>query len=117
MAEGFLEEVRMLLDRGMHPELKSMRAIGYKELVAFLAGRYSLDEAVRLIKRDTRRYAKRQMTWFRQDNEINWVEYPGSFDSICNHVIQFFCQRGEDYAEDAIQHSGPVSQPVSQGTG
>ena len=48
MAEGFLEEVRMLLERGFHPELKPMRAIGYKEMVAFLAGRYPLDEAVRL---------------------------------------------------------------------
>ena len=49
-----------------------------------------MEEAVRLIKRDTRRYAKRQITWFKQEPEINWVEYPDKFDSICNHVIEFF---------------------------
>ncbi|MCM2359705.1 MAG: tRNA (adenosine(37)-N6)-dimethylallyltransferase MiaA [Geobacteraceae bacterium] len=90
MAEGFLEEVRGLLAHGFGAGLKSMRAIGYKELCAFLAGAYPLEEAVRLIKRDTRRYAKRQLTWFRQDDEINWVEYPARFDTICNHVIEFF---------------------------
>lgn len=90
MAEGFLEEVRGLLARGYDAGLKPLRAIGYKELAAFLAGAYPLEEAVRLIKRDTRRYAKRQSTWFKQENEINWVEYPDRFDNICNHVIEFF---------------------------
>jgi tRNA dimethylallyltransferase len=90
MAEGLLEEVRVLLARGFDAGLKSFRAIGYKEICAFLAGEYPLDEAVRLIKRDTRRYAKRQLTWFKQENEINWVEYPDNFDSICNHAIEFF---------------------------
>lgn len=102
MADGLPDEVRSLLAQGFDPTLKPLRAIGYKEVTAFLAGRCPLDETVRLIKRDTRRYAKRQLTWFRQDKEINWVEYPDRFDTICNHVIDFFCQRGEDYAEDTI---------------
>ena len=89
MVEGFLAEVRELLARGFTAELKPFRAIGYKELCAYLAGAYPLDEAVRLIKRDTRRYAKRQLTWFKQENEIYWVEYPERFDTICNHVIEF----------------------------
>ncbi len=90
MAEGLAEEVKRLLDRGFSPHLKPLRAIGYKEVCAFFAGDYSLEEAVRLIKRDTRRYAKRQLTWFRQDNEIKWVEYPDGFDTICSNVIAFF---------------------------
>jgi tRNA dimethylallyltransferase len=89
MAEGFLAEVRGLLSQGFTTELKPFRAIGYKELSAYLAGTYPLDEAVRLIKRDSRRYAKRQLTWFRQEKEIYWVEYPERFDTICNHVIEF----------------------------
>ncbi len=89
MAQGLLDEVRGLLARGFTAELKPLRAIGYKELCAYIGGAYPLDEAVRLIKRDTRRYAKRQLTWFNQENEINWVEYPERFDTICNHVIEF----------------------------
>jgi len=89
MAEGFLAEVSGLLARGFTAESKPLRAIGYKELCAYLAGVYPLDEAVRLIKRDTRRYAKRQLTWFKQENEIYWVEYPERFDTICNHAIEF----------------------------
>jgi tRNA dimethylallyltransferase len=89
MAEGFLNEVRGLLARGYTAGLKPFRAIGYKELCAYLSGAYPLDEAVRLIKRDTRRYAKRQITWFKQESEIYWVEYPETFATICNHVIEF----------------------------
>ncbi len=61
---GFLDEVRGLLDRGFSPELKSLQSIGYRQLIRHLAGELSLDEAVELIVRDTRRYAKRQETWF-----------------------------------------------------
>ena len=101
MAEGFPAEVRQLLNRGFDPELKPLRAIGYKELCACLAGSCSLEEALRLIKRDTRRYAKRQITWFRQDNEINWVEYPARFDTILALSLKFY-SKGEDYAENTV---------------
>lgn len=87
---GLAAEVRSLLAAGYGAELKSMRSIGYKEMCAFLAGELSHDEAVRLIKRDTRRYAKRQLTWFNRDNEIYWLEYPESFATILRHVIEFF---------------------------
>jgi tRNA dimethylallyltransferase len=88
--EGFVHEVDSLLAAGFHPGLKPLRSIGYKEIADYRAGGCSLDEAVRLIKRDSRRYAKRQMTWLKRDDEIIWVEYPEEFDSICNHVIEFF---------------------------
>lgn len=90
MAGGLVEEVRRLLAAGYDRSLKSMRSIGYKEVCAYLAGECTLEDAVSLVKRDTRHYAKRQLTWFRKDSEINWVEYPGKFDSIFTDVIEFF---------------------------
>ena len=81
------------MDAGYSPESKAMRAIGYKEIIAHLAGEYSLDEAIRLIKRDTRHYAKRQLTWFNADKDILWLEYPEKFDTILNTAIEFFEQR------------------------
>ena len=90
LREGLVSEVRSLLALGYGLNLKAMRSIGYKEITAYLAGETTLDEAVNLIKRDTRRYAKRQMTWFGKENDINWLEYPESFANILEHVIQFF---------------------------
>ncbi|QXE85713.1 tRNA (adenosine(37)-N6)-dimethylallyltransferase MiaA [Geomonas nitrogeniifigens] len=90
LEKGLVEEVRKLLLQGYSRELKSMRSIGYKEVTAYLAGEMTLDEAVTLIKRDSRRYAKRQMTWFGRENDIYWLEYPAGFASILVHVIEFF---------------------------
>jgi tRNA dimethylallyltransferase len=91
---GLLSEVQGLLAVGYDPGLKSMRSIGYKEAVAYLSGEYSLDEARRLIKRNTRHYAKRQLTWFNADRDILWLEYPEKFDTILKHAIEFF-EQGE----------------------
>jgi tRNA dimethylallyltransferase len=90
LAEGLPAEVRGLLAQGFGRQLKAMRAIGYKEAAAYLAGELSLEEAVQLMKRDTRRYAKRQLTWFNADPDILWFEYPGNFGSILLHVNEFF---------------------------
>lgn len=90
IADGFVEEVRGLLAAGYSPSLKSMGSIGYREICSHLAGEYPLEEAVRRIKQSTRQYAKRQMTWFRRDPEIIWVEYPGKFDSIFSTVMGFY---------------------------
>jgi len=90
LRDGLVEEVRSLVASGYNLEMKSMRSIGYKEIFAHLAGEITLDEAVTLIKRDSRRYAKRQMTWFSKENEIYWLEYPESFANILAHVIEFF---------------------------
>jgi tRNA dimethylallyltransferase len=70
--QGFEGEVRRLLEVGYGPELKSMQSLGYKEMARFITGQCSLDEAVSGIQRETRRYAKRQMTWFRGDPEFKW---------------------------------------------
>jgi tRNA dimethylallyltransferase len=87
---GLVAEVQGLLARGYHRDLKPLRSIGYKEITACLAGEMTLDEAVTLIKRDSRRYAKRQMTWFGRENDFYWLEYPAGFASILDHVIEFF---------------------------
>jgi tRNA dimethylallyltransferase len=73
LAEGLIDEVRALLDRGYGPDLKPMGAIGYRHMIGFLAGKTDWDETVRLFKRDTRRYAKRQLTWFRAEAGTRWT--------------------------------------------
>jgi len=92
--EGLMDEVRGLIASGHDTNLKSMRSIGYKESAAFLMGECSLDETRQLIKRNTRHYAKRQLTWFNADRDILWLEYPGKFDTISEHAIEFF-EQGE----------------------
>ena len=72
-AQGFVEEVKMLLENGYTKNLNSMQAIGYQEVIAYLNNERSLTETMELIKRNTRRYAKRQLSWFRHDKRICWV--------------------------------------------
>lgn len=90
LSAGLLEEVSGLLEAGFGRDLKAMRSIGYKEAAACLSGELSVGEAARLIKRDTRRYAKRQMTWFKADPDILWFEYPENFGNILQHAIEFY---------------------------
>lgn len=73
VAAGLVDEVRTLLDAGLREGVTAPQAIGYKEIVAALEGRCSLDEAIDAIKLATRRYAKRQRTWFRRDKRIRWI--------------------------------------------
>jgi tRNA dimethylallyltransferase len=93
LADGLKEEVSRLLSDGFGPELKAMRSIGYKETAALLSGEISQVEAIRLIKRDTRHYAKRQLTWFKADPDILWFEYPEKFVTIFMHAIDFYERR------------------------
>ena len=74
MEAGLLEEVRSLRDRGVKRTCTSMQGLGYKELYACLEGECSLDEAVRIIKRDTRHFAKRQLSWFRRERDVIWLD-------------------------------------------
>jgi tRNA dimethylallyltransferase len=85
---GFVDEVKRLLAMGYSPELKSMQSIGYRHLVNFIEGDSQWDETVRTLKRDTRRYAKRQMTWFNADPEIIWKE-PESFEDMKGLIKKF----------------------------
>jgi len=72
MEEGFLDEVKKLLAMGYEAGLKSMQSIGYRHLTDYIQGRMDWEETIRTLKRDTRRYAKRQMTWFGRDGEVLW---------------------------------------------
>lgn len=82
LERGLVEEVRRIRDMGYSAELKPMQSIGYKQINQYLDGEISLDQAIELIKRDTKRFAKRQMTWLRGDEEIRWVEIPEDRDRI-----------------------------------
>jgi len=88
---GLVQETEKLLRKGYSPNLKPMRAIGYRHMVAYLRGEWSMEEAIVNLQRDTRRYAKRQLTWFNADPEIEWVA-PGDFDVILKRVRKFFSQ-------------------------
>ena len=86
---GFLEEVQRLMEMGYGPQLKPMQSLGYKQLIQFLLGRTEWDEAVRQIKRDTRRYAKRQWTWFKADSEVRWHDDSLNRKRIFHEVVSF----------------------------
>lgn len=73
MAAGLVSEVQGLLGQGLTPDMQSMQGLGYKELVPYLEGQADLAESTEIIKRRTRNYAKRQLTWFRQDKCIKWL--------------------------------------------
>lgn len=71
---GLVEEVEDLLKKGYSKELNSMKAIGYKEIISYLENEISLEESIDLIKKNSRHYAKRQLTWFRRDKRIKWFD-------------------------------------------
>ncbi len=71
--KGFVDEVKGLIEKDYSSKLKTMQSLGYRHICDFFAGRVSFDEAVRTMKQDTRRYAKRQLTWFKADPEIVWI--------------------------------------------
>ena len=74
MDAGLYEEVASLLNKGLDPSLVSMQGLGYKELVPAIQGNISLDEAVYTLKRDTRHFAKRQLTWFRREKDVCYLD-------------------------------------------
>lgn len=74
LANGLVDEVERLKDMGYHRGMVSMQGLGYKEILAYLDGECILEEAVRILKRDTRHFAKRQLTWFRREAEVTWVD-------------------------------------------
>jgi len=97
---GLVDEVARLLERGLDEDDVSMKGLGYKEIIGYLKGRYDLDEAVRLLQRDTRRYARRQLTWFRAHPRIRWLdlsEFP-SMSAAVEHVYDAVVTRWPRFA-------------------
>lgn len=74
MKKGLVDEVKKLYDMGYHKDMVSMQGLGYKELLSYLNGECSLEEAVYIIKRETRHFAKRQLTWFRRERDVIWLD-------------------------------------------
>ncbi|SCP95045.1 tRNA (adenosine(37)-N6)-dimethylallyltransferase MiaA [Anaerobium acetethylicum] len=72
--QGLVDEVKTLAEKGYTRDLVSMQGLGYKEILAYMDGEMTLEEAVYTIKRDTRHFAKRQLTWFRRETDVTWIE-------------------------------------------
>lgn len=89
LAKGLVEETRTLLAKGYSRGLVSMKSLGYRQMAGYLEGEYSFAEAVRRLKRDTRHFAKRQMTWFRKEPGLAWVEvHPDeSVQSVSQRIL------------------------------
>ena len=97
MEQGLMDEVRALRDMGCTRQLVSMQGLGYKELSACLDGEYPKEEAVRIIKRDTRHFAKRQLTWFKRERDVIWIDKQ-AFDydegKILSYILEIIEERG-----------------------
>ena len=97
MADGLVEEVRKLKEDGLTRDYVSMQGLGYKEILAYLDGECTLEEAVYLIKRDTRHFAKRQITWFRREKDVIWVnkdEFAYDDEKILEFMLGKMKERG-----------------------
>lgn len=95
MADGLLEEVKKLAAKGYTRDLVSMQGLGYKELLAYLDKEYTLEEAVEVLKRDTRHFAKRQITWFKREKDVIWVdkEQFASQEDILQYLLDCLRER------------------------
>ncbi len=89
---GLIDEVKKLRELGYDKNLNSLQTVGYKEVLDYLDGLISYDEMIRLIKRNSRRYAKRQLTWFRQDKRIIWLDVneDTDFNELAEKVVQIY---------------------------
>ena len=97
LEEGLVKEVEKLKEMGCHRGMVSMQGLGYKEILACLEGEYPLEEAVRILKRDTRHFAKRQLTWFRREKDVIWVnkeEFNWNEENILEYMLSVLRERG-----------------------
>ncbi|MCC8141348.1 MAG: tRNA (adenosine(37)-N6)-dimethylallyltransferase MiaA [Lachnospiraceae bacterium] len=88
LKEGLIDEVQALKDRGCTADMVSMQGLGYKEILRVLDGEMSLDNAVYTIKRDTRHFAKRQLSWFRRERDVVWIDKP-DFDYEDDRILAY----------------------------
>ncbi len=95
LRQGLVDEVRSLLERGVDPSRPSLQGLGYKELVPYVRGQISLEEAVRTLERNTRRYAKRQRTWFRADPRVQWLDVDDlSPEEVAGRILEVLAHVG-----------------------
>lgn len=90
LEKGLIDEVRKLVDMGCTADMQSMKGIGYKEILYYLQGKLTLDDAIEMIKQGSRNYAKRQLTWFRKDSRARWINKEDftSEDDIVNYILE-----------------------------
>ena len=97
LQEGLVEEVSGLAKKGYTKDMVSMQGLGYKEILSYLDGSYTLDEAVYILKRDTRHFAKRQLTWFKREKDVIWVnkqDFHYEENEILNYILENCEKRG-----------------------
>lgn len=102
IGQGLVEEVQKLKNMGCHKKMVSMQGLGYKEILAYLEGECTLEEAVYRIKRDTRHFAKRQLTWFRRERDVIWVnkqEFEYNNDKILTYMMSELEKRNEHWKQ------------------
>jgi tRNA dimethylallyltransferase len=94
--DGLVDEVRRLLDMGYHENLKPMRSLGYKHMCSYVKGKRSIEDALKMMQRDTKRYAKRQVTWFGADKQIVWFS-PQGIEEARKYIDRFLgCEKYRD---------------------
>lgn len=93
---GLVNEVQTLLQRGYRPDSNALMALGYKEVVPVITGEYDEERAKELLKRNTRRFAKRQITWFKRDPRIDWLDVSvySSADELCEEILERLSKAG-----------------------
>ena len=98
---GVVEETRQLLERGLAQNRTAMQAIGYRQVVGHLRGERSLPETIELVKTRTRQLAKRQMTWFRRQTSLNWIELAPTAEpaAVVKRICQLILARAKDAKE------------------
>jgi tRNA dimethylallyltransferase len=97
MQQGLIDEVKRLKAQGCTRTMVSMQGLGYKEILDYMDGIYPLEEAVRILKRDTRHFAKRQLTWFRRERDVTWVnkdEFQYENEAILDYMTGVLAERG-----------------------
>lgn len=95
ISDGLVDEVKEILRLGYSKEINSLNTVGYKEIIDFIENKITFEQAVYLIKRNSRRYAKRQMTWFKSDKRINWIGINSfnEIDEITENILKDFYER------------------------
>lgn len=101
MKAGLENEVHSLLEKGYLPNLVSMQGVGYKELLAYFDGKQTLEEAVETIKKNTRHFAKRQLTWFRKEEDVIWIDKP-AFDYDDDKILTFIYEHTKKIGIDKV---------------
>lgn len=109
LADGLVQEVQALREHGCTRDMVSMQGLGYKEILAYLEGTYTLEEAVYILKRDTRHFAKRQLTWFRREHDVLWLNKPDyNYDDelLLQDMLRIMQQKFSNQTADRIKDEG-----------